>query len=108
MIDRHDILRQEWCRKLGQPVQVVWRKATLVVQEVELDPQAGDIAEQLQARFDPRHIRFDVTQAVFKRLFVAEDKKKERWVILELSHHLISDQNITPIYQYGNTGVFVG
>ena len=92
VIDRHDILRTGvvW-EGLAQPVQVVWRKATLVVQEVELDPQAGDIAEQLQARFDPRHIRLDVTQAPLKRLFVAEDKKKERWVILELSHHLISD-----------------
>ena len=64
MIDRHDILRTAvlW-EGLPEPVQVVWRKAPLQVEEVELDPAAGDVAEQLYARFDPRRFRIDVRQA---------------------------------------------
>ena len=64
VIDRHDILRTAvlW-EGLPEPVQVVWRKALLHVEEVELDPAAGDAAEQLYARFDPRHFRIDLRQA---------------------------------------------
>src|SRR5262249_39312764 len=34
---------------LPEPVQVVWRHASLSVEEVSLDPAGGDIAEQLRA-----------------------------------------------------------
>ena len=50
VIDRHDILRQRCCGKdLTEPVQVVWRKAPLQVEEVELDSETGDVAGQLYA-----------------------------------------------------------
>jgi hypothetical protein len=74
VIDRHDILRTSvmW-EGLPEPVQVVWREARLDVQEVELDPADGDVAEQLWSRFDPRRHRLDVRRAPLLRLCVAWD-----------------------------------
>ena len=90
VIHRHDILRTAvvW-EGLPEPVQVVWRHAPLHVEEVKLDPAAGDIAEQLQARFDPRHYRLDIRQAPLWQLFIAQDAPNNRWVMLELTHHLM-------------------
>ena len=75
VIDRHDILRTAvvW-EGLPEPVQVVWRKAQLQVEEVELDAAAGDAAEQLYERFDPRRYRIDVRQAPLLRLYIAHDR----------------------------------
>ncbi|WP_240334133.1 condensation domain-containing protein, partial [Pseudomonas syringae] len=60
VVDRHDILRTSviW-EGLAEPVQVVWRKADLVLSEITIDPAAGTASEQLQQRFDPRHYRLD-------------------------------------------------
>ena len=48
VIDRHDVLRTAvlW-EQLPRPVQVVYRQATLPVEEVTLDPQR-DALEQVQ------------------------------------------------------------
>jgi arthrofactin-type cyclic lipopeptide synthetase C len=91
-MDRHDILRTAvvW-EGLPEPVQVVWRHAPLIVEEIKLDAAAGDIAEQLLARFDPRHYRLDVRRAPLWRLFIAQDVPNNRWVMLELAHHLVDD-----------------
>src|SRR6185503_7885617 len=55
VIERHDILRTaiHW-EGLDAALQVVLRQAPLAVQEVALDPQQGDAAQQLMARFDAR------------------------------------------------------
>ncbi|HEV7372140.1 phosphopantetheine-binding protein, partial [Arenibaculum sp.] len=81
VIARHDVLRTAvaW-EGLRDPVQVVWREARLVVEEVVLDPGAGDVAEQLRDRFGPRHYRLDVRRAPMMRLAVAFDPVRDRWV----------------------------
>ncbi|WP_256722339.1 condensation domain-containing protein, partial [Burkholderia pseudomallei] len=64
VIDRHDILRTGFFWEgLEQPVQVVQRRATLPVSVVEFDAREGDIVRQLEARFDSRGYRMDVSRA---------------------------------------------
>jgi amino acid adenylation domain-containing protein len=93
VIDRHDILRTAvlW-EGLAEPVQVVWRKAPLAIEEVRFDCAAGDVAGQLAARFDPRgSYRLDIGQAPLLRVFLAEDEANGCWVMLRLFHHLAID-----------------
>src|ERR1044071_2797035 len=90
VVARHDILRTAiiW-EGLPEAVQVVWRQASVLVEEVGLDAADGDIARQLKQRFDPRHYRLDVGQAPLLRLFIAHDPVNGRWVVMQLLHHLI-------------------
>ena len=92
VIDRHDILRTSvlW-EGLPEPVQVVWRKVSLVVEEVVIDAAAGDVVEELAARFDPRHYRLDIRQAPLLRVAIAYDSVSDRWAMVLLLHHLIDD-----------------
>jgi amino acid adenylation domain-containing protein len=89
VVGRHDILRTAivW-EGLPEPVQVVWRKAQLAVEEVALE---GDTAEELYQRFHPRRMRIDVRQAPMLRLFIAHDIKNDCWLMMRLVHHLIGD-----------------
>jgi amino acid adenylation domain-containing protein len=100
VMDRHDILRTSvaW-EGLPEPLQVVWRKAQLTVEEVELDLAAGGAAQQLYARFDPRHHRMDLRQAPLMRAHVAPDAAGDRWLLLLLRHHLISDHATLEVLQ---------
>ncbi|WP_395608029.1 amino acid adenylation domain-containing protein [Pseudomonas sp. B22129] len=92
VVARHDILRTGvvW-EGLDSPVQVVWRDAQLVVQEVALDPADGGILEQLHARFDARHYRLDITRAPLLRLVYAQDPVNHRVAAILLFHHLALD-----------------
>ncbi|WP_042934941.1 condensation domain-containing protein, partial [Pseudomonas gingeri] len=92
VIERHDILRTavHW-QGLDSPVQVVLRHAELQVEQVACDPAAGDVLEQLHARFDARHWRMDLTQAPLIRLVHAFDAAQQRTVAILLFHHLALD-----------------
>ncbi|WP_146188357.1 non-ribosomal peptide synthetase [Methylosinus sporium] len=98
VVARHDILRTSiaW-EGSAEPMQVVWREAPLRVEDVRLDPAAGDVAEQLRARFDPRRFRLDVRHAPLMRGFAAHDAAGERWVLLLLAHHLALDHTTLEI-----------
>src|SRR5262249_29842664 len=76
---------------LPEPAQVVWREAWLAVEEVVFDRSEGEVIEQLRTRFDPRHIRLDLSQAPLMRCVVTEDLANRRSLTLWLSHHLTSD-----------------
>ena len=92
VIDRHDILRTAvvW-EGLPEPAQVVWREAPLRVEDVRLNPEDGEIARQLHARFNPRRYRLDIRQAPLMRGFAAHDTVGGRWLLLCLNHHLTID-----------------
>src|SRR5208337_4281713 len=100
VIDRHDILHTAvvW-EALSEPVQVVWREAPLHVDEVELDPAAGDPSEELYARFNPRQFRIDVRQAPLLRLYIAYDSTHDRWLMMQLLHHLAGDHTTLEVMQ---------
>jgi amino acid adenylation domain-containing protein len=89
VIDRHDLLRTgiAW-NGLEQPVQVVHRRAMLPVEVVEADPDAGDVAAQLEAGCDPR---IDVSRPPLFRGRVAADPARGRWLLHILFHHLALD-----------------
>ncbi|RQP21721.1 non-ribosomal peptide synthetase/type I polyketide synthase [Piscinibacter terrae] len=89
-VERHDILRTsvEW-EGVSRPVQVVWRQATLRVDEVH--DLAADAAAELRERYDPRHHRIDLTEAPLLRLVIAHDAPNNRWLALQLFHHLVAD-----------------
>ncbi|MDO7929923.1 amino acid adenylation domain-containing protein [Pseudomonas sp. KFB-139] len=92
VVDRNDILRTAvvW-ESLSEPVQVVWRTATLEVEEVVMAQGSEDVLEQLQQRFDPRHYRLDVSRAPLMRLACAADPANNRWVGMLLFHHMALD-----------------
>ncbi|WP_045761383.1 condensation domain-containing protein, partial [Xanthomonas albilineans] len=98
VIDRHDILRTAvaW-EGLAAPVQVVWRRAALVIEHLCLDEADGEVAAQLQSRFDPRHWRLDVRQAPLMRGVAAQDPTNGRWLLQLLCHHLALDHTTLEI-----------
>ncbi|OUM05318.1 hypothetical protein BW686_21700 [Pseudomonas syringae] len=92
LIQRHDILRTAllW-EGLDESVQVVWRQAALISETLDLNPDQGDIATQLQHRHDPQHFRLNLRQAPLMRLVSAYDAAHQRIVSLLLCHHLVLD-----------------
>jgi amino acid adenylation domain-containing protein len=100
VINRHDILRTAvmW-EGLAEPVQVVMRRAALPVEELKLEPASMDSASTLYARFDPRRYRLDVRQAPLIRLYITYDAQRDRWLMMQLIHHLIGDHVALEIMQ---------
>lgn len=100
VVDRHGILRSavSW-EGLSSPVQVVWRKASLIVQEVHLDPEAGMLAQQLIAHASAPRYRIDIRSAPLMRLIVTEDVAGRGWLLLHASHHLIGDRTSIELMQ---------
>jgi amino acid adenylation domain-containing protein len=91
VIDRHDILRSAilW-EQLPRPVQVVYRRAPLPVQELKLDP-ALDPIQQLERRMTPKRQRFDLREAPLMRLQVAANPRGQQCYALLQLHHVASD-----------------
>ncbi|UAW64946.2 non-ribosomal peptide synthase/polyketide synthase [Mycoavidus sp. HKI] len=93
VVNRHDILRTAFVwESLSKPAQVVWRRAPLSITELSLDPVNGPITEQLIQSFDPHHYRINLTQAPLTRFVIAQDSD-DRWLLIELQHHLVGDHS---------------
>ena len=100
VIDRHDILRTAvlW-EGLEEPVQVVWRKAALILEELDSSSLTEGMAERLYEQFSPRHHRLDIRQAPMMRGYIAHDQENSRWLLLLLQHHLIGDHTTLEVMQ---------
>ena len=98
VIARHDILRTAivW-EGLPEPVQVVLRRAPLAVEEVAVDPAAGDVMDQLAARFSPRRYRLDLRQAPLLHAFIAREPAGDAWSMVLLKHHMLGDQTASEL-----------
>ncbi|WDM77360.1 amino acid adenylation domain-containing protein [Xanthomonas cucurbitae] len=101
VIDRHDVLRTSlaW-DELDTPVQVVWRKAVLPIEEIDCDPEEGEVIEQLQRRFDARKHVLGLHRAPLLKLVHAHDPANARWVALLLFHHLVLDHVALQTLEY--------
>jgi hypothetical protein len=91
VVDRHDILRTAFIwEDISTPVQVVWRHATIPVQELALDPANGPVIKQLEEHFHPDHFCIDLTRAPLVQFAIAQETDG-RWMLLQLIHQLIGD-----------------
>ena len=93
LIARHDVLRTavRW-EGLCEPVQVVYRHATLDIEWLTApDAATGSVAEWLYTQVDPEHHRLDVRQAPMIRALAACDAEQGRWLLQLPSHHLVMD-----------------
>jgi amino acid adenylation domain-containing protein len=91
VVDRHDALRTAvlW-EHLPQPVQVVYRRATVPIEPVCIE-SGRDALEQMRERMFPQEQRLDIRQAPLIRLQIAKDPVAGRWLVLLQLHHLICD-----------------
>ncbi|AOM39426.1 non-ribosomal peptide synthetase [Xenorhabdus hominickii] len=91
IINRHDILRTSVCwLGLSQPVQVVWRQASLRINTF-VPSSEEDAPAQLLAHIDPNQHCIDMTQAPLLTADIAHDAKQSEWLLALRSHHLICD-----------------
>ncbi len=88
VVARHDILRTSlaW-QGLPEPVQVVWRQASLPVTEVTLAGERDPETELLAAAGS----RMDLSRAPLLRVHVAAEPGSGRWLALIQHHHLVMD-----------------
>lgn len=92
VIDRHDVLRTAvvW-ETLPQPVQVVYRRAPLPVEEIGLD-STRDVLGQVRDWMQPEQQVMDLRLAPLLHLRIAEDPSNtDRWYVLMRLHHIIGD-----------------
>src|SRR5580692_2738745 len=89
VVDRHDIYRTSLAWEgLGEPVQVVWRRAVVPVTEVDITAGGGAAVEELLAAAGSW---MDVAVAPLLRVFVAAEPGGGRWLALVQVHHLVQD-----------------
>ncbi|MEV4583397.1 amino acid adenylation domain-containing protein, partial [Nonomuraea jabiensis] len=87
VIDRHDIFRtcMAW-EGLPEPVQVVWRTATLPIETVTLDGDPDDLVNRLVATVG---LSMDVGRAPLLDMHVT--RTGDRWLGMVRVHHMVQD-----------------
>ena len=91
LVDRHDILRTAvlW-EQLPLPVQVVYRRARVEIEDLPLDPNR-DTQEQLLRLMEPERQRLSLSKAPVMRLRTAVDVRSQRYYLLIQLHHMLAD-----------------
>jgi arthrofactin-type cyclic lipopeptide synthetase C len=109
VIERHDILRTSlFWESLEEPVQVVWREASLSCEALQLDAEAGDALSQLHRRFTIDNYRMPVTEAPLMRVVYSRDAVNQRVVALLLFHHLVMDHVALEVLQHEMQAFLLG
>ncbi|WP_460091207.1 non-ribosomal peptide synthase/polyketide synthase [Pseudomonas sp. S2_E02] len=109
VIERHDILRTSlFWEGLEEPVQVVWRQASLGCEALPLDAEAGDALSQLRRRFTIDNYRMPVTEAPLMRVVHGRDEANQRVVALLLFHHLVMDHVALEVLQHEMQAFLLG
>ncbi len=91
VIDRHDVLRTAiYWDQLPRPVQVVYRRAALPVEEIALAPECSSVARLEEWLARDQH-RMDLRTAPLLRLKVLADARTGRYDVLLLLHHIVCD-----------------
>ncbi|WP_211904909.1 non-ribosomal peptide synthetase [Xanthomonas maliensis] len=93
VVARHDILRTGFAwAQLPQPVQVVWRSASVWRHTHALDITAdADAGALLQAVLASKHYRIDLQRAPLLQAHIAHDPTQSRWLLNLAYHHLVLD-----------------
>ncbi|MFJ9743352.1 amino acid adenylation domain-containing protein [Streptomyces sp. NPDC101166] len=95
VVNRHDIYRTSFAWEgLREPVQVVWRHATLPVEEVDLDQCAADPVTALLAAGGGT---MDLGSAPLLGAHVAADPAGDRHLVLVRMHHTVRDHTALQI-----------
>ena len=99
VIGRHDILRTAvmW-EGLREPVQVVWRRAELAVEEVEWMRRRGSsgaVVCAVQSAAIPDRCAAGAAAAGV----IARGQENERWLMMQLLHHLVGDHTTLEVMQ---------
>jgi hypothetical protein len=91
VIARHDILRSAvlW-EHLPRPLQVVYRSASLPVEEIALD-ERHDAVLQLREQMKPQAAKQNLRQAPLMRLQVTAKPYDGNWYAVLRVHHLVCD-----------------
>lgn len=90
VIDRHDILRTAMLSEnLPRPMQVVYRRAVLPVEELAVSNSSS--LQEIKKRMRPRSQTMDLTRAPLLRLYVVAGGDGAPWYGLLQVHHLICD-----------------
>ncbi|MBT2212350.1 non-ribosomal peptide synthetase [Actinomadura sp. NEAU-AAG7] len=89
VVARHDIFRTSlvW-QGLREPVQVVWRNASVPLTEVVLDPSAADPAGEL---LSAAGLAMDLGRAPLITLHAAAVPGTGRWLAVARVHHVVQD-----------------
>ncbi|MFJ1820076.1 non-ribosomal peptide synthase/polyketide synthase [Streptomyces sp. NPDC088139] len=94
VVDRHDIFRTSFVwEALRTPVQVVWRRGLVPVEEVLLDPRSEDPVSELVAAGG---LSMDLGRAPLINVHVAA-RPDGRWLGLVRVHHLVQDHTALEI-----------